>query len=65
MMKNHKLWKIKVRKIGHTDGQDNDDDIHAYTCFAPALIFKSCLIKRTMYFRSFDVHLEWKKNILR
>lgn len=36
-----------------------------YTCLAPALIFKSCFIKRTTYFRSFDVHLEKGENLIR
>lgn len=28
-----------------------------YTCFAPAFIFKSCLMSRMMHFRSLPVHL--------
>lgn len=32
-----------------------------YTCFAPAFIFKSCLISLMMHFRSLPVHLKCER----
>lgn len=32
-----------------------------YTCFAPAFIFRSCLISLMMHFRSLPVHLKWER----
>lgn len=37
-------------------------DTNTYTCFAPAFIFKSCLISRMTHFRSLEVHL-WAKEM--
>lgn len=36
--------------------------IHTHMCFGPALILRSCLIRRTIILRSLEVHLKfWSK----